>query len=168
MGGNEEAASVQRANWLVHQDILLQTCPMPTLPPEPSPPEAGPPAVKPLPKPVQYASLVVMLAVVAAGIWLVRPSTKPCTVKETFHNTDICIVTGTVKTIDQVNKDLNAKSLGSVELDEVTVTDASGARSMYFNPETHDLASRTTAKVTGREVEERGSGVMRFVVEKVE
>ena len=134
----------------------------------PPPPEGSPPAVKPLPKPVQYAILAVMLAIVGVGVWLLAPSTKPCTVKETFRNDNICIVTGSVKAIDEVNKELNAKQLGSVDLDEVILTDPSGSRSIYFNPQRLDLAGRTTAKVTGREVEERGSGVMRFVAEKVE
>jgi len=149
---------------LVHQDILIQTCPMPT-----PPPEGSPPAVKPLPKPAQYATVAVTLVIAGVVVWLVRPSRMPCTVKETFHNTNICIVTASVEAIDQVNKDLNAKRIGSVRLDEVVLKDASGSRSVYFDPQKFDLGSRTTAKVTGREVEERGSvGVMRFVVEKVE
>ncbi|TKD12681.1 hypothetical protein [Polyangium fumosum] len=125
--------------------------------------------MKPLPKPVQYVILVVMLAIAGGVVWLLRPSRMPCTVKETFNNGNICIVTGSVKAIDQVNKDLNAKQLGSVELDEVVLTDPSGSRSVYFDPQKLDLGGRTTVKVTGREVQERGSGgVMRFVVEKVE
>ncbi|HVK66813.1 MAG TPA: hypothetical protein VM694_20150 [Polyangium sp.] len=145
-------------------DILIQTWPMPT-----PPPEGTPPAVKPLPKLVQYAILAVMLALAGVVVWLVRPSRKPCTVKETFHNDNICIVTGSVKVIDEVNKALNAKQLGSVELDEVELTDPSGSRSVYFDPQKFDLGGRTTAKVTGREVQEHGSpGVTRFVVEEVE
>ncbi|MDI1475706.1 hypothetical protein [Polyangium sp. y55x31] len=125
--------------------------------------------MKPLPKPVQYAILAVMLAIAGGVVWLIRPSTKPCTVKETFHNDDICIVTGSVKAIDEVNKALNAKQLGSVDLDEVELTDPSGSRAVYFDPQKLDLHGRTTVKVTGREVPERRMpGVMRFVVEKVE
>ena len=135
---------------------------------EPDAPHAPKPAIKPLPKAVQRVVLVLSIAAFVGIIWLFRPATKSCSVKESFHNTDICMLTGTLKAVDETNKALNGKTMGGAELDEILLKDSTGTRTVYFDPRKLRMDGRTTATVTGKEVQESGSGVQRFVARAVE
>jgi hypothetical protein len=122
---------------------------------------------KPLQKVIQW--LLSSSVVVAAGliVWWVRPGTKACTVKESYGNDNICILTGTLQPIDETNKSLNAKRLGRVSLDEAKIEDATGQRVIYFDPTEYPLHPGETVSLFGRETSERGSGNRFYVVQGI-
>jgi hypothetical protein len=124
----------------------------------------GSPTKKPLAKPLQWLIVGVVVAPVAGFFWWDAPTHRSCTVRETSLPRTVCTVAGLLKPISDANKALNAKSLGSTQLDQITIEDASGERVIYFDPTKFSLEPGATVTLVGSQMAEQGSGNMRFLV----
>jgi hypothetical protein len=120
--------------------------------------------------PRNYANLVgavVVAAIISLLVWL-RPSPRQCTVTESYESDGPCILVGEVSGQDKAQKAINARTLDGKPLDVVTLSDATGDRDVWFDPQKIDLTSGTRVRVQGRNVKEEATGASRFVANSVE
>lgn len=72
-----------------------------------------------------------------------------------------------MKNLDETNKQLNALTLGGVELEEVSLTDSTGSTNIFFDPALLTPVDGAPIRAEGRRVEQRGKGFSRFIADKI-